>query len=349
MNDNNKALEKVEESSPAYLASASEEWGATRARVLRDTIAGQLDAPEFSLFVEVCRAKKLDPFSRQIHAVKRWDSMAGREVMTIQTGIDGFRTLAERTGKYVGQRGPFWCGDDGVWRDVWLEATPPKAAKVEVLRKDFDEPLVGVALFQEYAQQKKGGQLNHMWGKFSTVMLAKCAEAVALRRAFPEQLSGLYTNDEMHQAEDQYRRTTARDDAMKATAPIERDANGESTKTYQEIPRGNAKAAGASATKTLLLYVAALDSCENVDDISETIESWAGKLPAKAAAYIEAYEEHRRSAFDGTSLDADKERLVEAINAMRVTAREQSNGVDVAALDTAQGKTRVPGEDDDKR
>jgi phage recombination protein Bet len=163
--------------------------------LLRLTICPTLTDAEFALFAEVCRRSKLDPFRRQIYAVKR-DTKRG-PVVTHQTSIDGFRVIAERSDKYEGQAPPLWCGADGAWRDVWLEKTPPSAAKIGVYRTGFREAIVAVARFSSYVVTGFGDML---WQKMPDVMIAKCAESLALRKAFPEDLSGLYTSEEMGQA-----------------------------------------------------------------------------------------------------------------------------------------------------
>jgi phage recombination protein Bet len=188
-------------------APSVQHWTDEEKKLIKSQIAPGASDNELRLFQAQCQRTGLDPFSRQIYAIMRdsWDPKTKQTVqkMTIQTSIDGFRVIAQRSGKYAGQNGPYWCGADGEWKDVWLSNDLPAAAKVLVFHRDFDRPVVGIALFSEYAAKKKDGTLIGLWkkGEKPTIMIAKCAEALAFRKAFPNDLSGLYTAEEMSQAD----------------------------------------------------------------------------------------------------------------------------------------------------
>lgn len=149
-------------------------------------------------FAEICKRTQLDPLARQIYPAKRTANNVDK--WSADVSIDGFRLVAQRSGDYAGQVGPEWCGPDGVWRDIWTSAEHPFAARVGVLRRGFSAPLYAIAKWSSYAATTKG-ELTFIWKKFPDLMLAKCAEALALRRAFPMELSGLYTTEEMGQAD----------------------------------------------------------------------------------------------------------------------------------------------------
>jgi phage recombination protein Bet len=166
-------------------------------QIIRDSFANGASDQEFALLMEVARSRRLNPLMRQIHFVKRWDSGKGREVWSVQVSIDGLRAVAERTGLYAGQDEPEFVEEpDGTL----------KLCKVRVYRKDWPRPAVGVAHWSEYVQTIRDRATGKerpaaMWARMPHVMLAKCAESLALRKAFPEDASGLYTTEEMGQAE----------------------------------------------------------------------------------------------------------------------------------------------------
>jgi phage recombination protein Bet len=165
-------------------------WSPQQLSALKSLGLAQADAGDLAFFFHQAQRTGLDPFARQIYMINR----GGR--WGIQTSIDGFRIIAQRSGQYAGQTAPYWCGDDGVWKDVWLSNTPPVAAKIGVYRSNFAEPTWAIARWDSYAVLN-----NPIWKKMPDVMLAKCAESLALRKAFPNDLSGIYTDEEMSQVD----------------------------------------------------------------------------------------------------------------------------------------------------
>jgi phage recombination protein Bet len=177
------------------------QWTPERVDLLKRTIARGASDDEFGLFLAICQRTGLDPFTNQIYLVPRWDAMLRRDVRRPQVGIDGMRLVAQRSGEYAGQTRTEWCGSDGKWLDVWLQKEPPAAARVGVYRAGFVEALCATALWSEYCPRLKDGTPMRQWQQMPALMLAKCAEALAIRRAFPAELSGVYTNEEMAQAD----------------------------------------------------------------------------------------------------------------------------------------------------
>lgn len=151
---------------------------------------------EVEAFTLLCERTGLSPIARQIYLLPR-RGKSGTTWSTL-TSIDGIRVSAHRSEKYLGQAGPFWCGPDGKWVDVWLSDKPPAAAKVGVYLKGAEEPTWAVANWESY--YPGDGPQGQMWRKFHYLMLAKCAEALALRKALPAEMQGLYTAEEMAQA-----------------------------------------------------------------------------------------------------------------------------------------------------
>ena len=156
------------------------------------------------------RVLGLNPLADQIYFERR-KLRDGSYSLITTISIDAYRLQADRTGKYTGQEGPYWCGTDGKWRDVWIppnDSEPyPYAAKVGVRRTNFEAVLWTVCRFKPYAPMIKDrttGQrvLKAFWHQHPDGQIAKCTEAAGLRRTFPKELGRIYVTEEMENTVD---------------------------------------------------------------------------------------------------------------------------------------------------
>lgn len=186
---------------PTALAIRSEQtyWDDKQIAALSQLGLRNAPAGDLAVFFHQSKRTGLDPFARQLYMIER----KGR--WGIQTSIDGFRVIADRS---CATRGWVRSEEDTIWYDQSGAAhtepiKSPAAARYTcvVLTANGQARFSAVARFDEYAA---GGP---MWTRMPALMIAKCAEALALRKAFPQDLSGLYTDDEMSQADNNHRPT----------------------------------------------------------------------------------------------------------------------------------------------
>lgn len=178
-----QALQKVDQDQGLITAYKREEID-----LIKQTVARGATDIELNFFLYTAQLRGLNPLAKQIYFQKRKNSRTGKEDMTILTGIDGYRLIADRTGKYAG------C-DDLIFDD---EENPRKATAI--IYKIVGGTRCAFTASARWDQYYPGDHLGFMWRKMPHLMLGKCAEALALRKAFPEELSGLYVKEEMDQA-----------------------------------------------------------------------------------------------------------------------------------------------------
>lgn len=192
--------------------------------------------PHVLQFLHLCQMRDLDPFLGEAHLVtygkinRREGRVYDDRTYKLIVGIDGFRKRGEDSLQYAGQTSPEWCGEDGVWKEVWSAETVPVAARVGIFRKGHDVPTYGVAHYTEFvpmvdewvgrgkSAQRTGRKIpTPMWQKMPRNQTAKCAEAQAWRKAFPRRMAGMYAPEEMERAVAEYsdeRRRLAEEEAQ---------------------------------------------------------------------------------------------------------------------------------------
>ena len=142
---------------------------------IKATVAKDLTDAELALFIEHCKGTRLNPYKKEVWAIKA----GGR--LQVMTGIAGFLAIANNHPMF-----------DGMEVEVDNDEKPTKAT-CRVWRKDRKFPAVGVALLKEY------GRETPIWKQMPRVMLTKVAKSIAIREAFPTELNGIYTEEEMPQ------------------------------------------------------------------------------------------------------------------------------------------------------
>ena len=189
----------AERETPAALVARGltlEQW-----RVLKDAIWPAAKSNEAILMaIDYCRARGLDPFKRIVHIVPVWDSEKKCLVETVWPGIAELRTTAARTGQYAGKDEPRF-GDTVEARFGEVDINFPEWCQVTVYRLIAGERVAfhGARVYWEeaYATKGRSDEPNTMWRKRPRGQLSKCAEAEALREAFPEEIGGDYSVEEM--------------------------------------------------------------------------------------------------------------------------------------------------------
>lgn len=152
---------------------------------------------EVMMFLEMCKAQKLNPFIGEAYLVKYGNQAAqritGKDVFIKRAAespiFDGMRAgivVVNRKGELEYREGSLKLPNEqiiGGWCEVYL--------------KDKKYPAKAVVSFEEYAGRKANGEINSMWSSKPGTMIRKVAQSQALREAFPNELRGLYQAEEM--------------------------------------------------------------------------------------------------------------------------------------------------------
>lgn len=193
-------LPAVQQNGTLAILADQSMWTVEQRAVLASLgVAADCTNAELAGYLHLCQRRGLDPFLKQVYLIGRWDKSEGRKVYRPQTGIDGFRVIARRAADRSGidyeYEDTIWWAEDGTQHEVWLWEFAPAAAKVVVVRNG--RRFAGVARFAAFVDTDKDGNPKNQWKTNPDGQIGKCAEAQALRKAFPEDLGDIYSDVEM--------------------------------------------------------------------------------------------------------------------------------------------------------
>lgn len=291
-------------------------WTIEQRALIRMTFASGATDGEFAALLAVAESRNLNPFTKQVYFVKRWDSQKRSETWAVQVSIDGLRAIAERTGLYAGQDEPEY---------EYEENGTIRLCRVRVYRKDWGgRACVGVAHWREYVQLSREAKPNAMWAKYAHIMIAKCAEALALRKAFPEAASGLYTTEEIP-IEQPQRVDVVRSDEpeARASAAIDREiAESIAEAKYQSgLTTPQAPAADGRDPRTTPSFQRLLDALEKAVDTGSVVGAWIAhshELVQEGSDVLREGQEQLRKAW--AAFGGEKGALTKSIEAAREAA-----------------------------
>lgn len=158
---------------------------------------GSVTDQEVVMFLNLCKAQRLNPFLREAYLIKY-----GNQPATIVTGKEVFTKRARRNKDYVGQQaGVIVLKEDGSIEQrigtFKLQDEELVGGWAKVFIKGYEQPVEITVSFDEYVGKKKDGEINSQWSTKPATMIRKVALVQALREAFPEDFQGLYSSEEM--------------------------------------------------------------------------------------------------------------------------------------------------------
>ena len=171
-------------------------------QIVQDYLVGtnaKITMPEFKLFTELCKVRKLNPFLREAYLIK----YSNNQPASIVVGKDAILKRAVLNSKYNGMKSGIIVTDEkgeiierkGTFK---LPSETLVGGWAEVYRKDWQNPIYSSVSLDEAIQKKGNGEPNSNWSKQPATMIEKVAKVRALREAFVEDLSGMYEAEEMN-------------------------------------------------------------------------------------------------------------------------------------------------------
>ncbi|WP_328769450.1 recombinase RecT [Streptomyces sp. NBC_00286] len=336
-------------------------------RALRAAFPDLVEASpaQLGIFFHYCKASGLDPFGRQIYMIKR--KSRGEIRWTIQTGIDGYRLIARRAADRAGQSIAYedfvWYDAEGGEHTVWLRDEPPAACRVVVWRGDSRFP--AVAHWREYAPkvwdyEAQEYKLGGLWPQMPASQLSKVAEALALRRACPADLSGLHVDEEMHAADvaefrEGVKAAVARLRSAKEQRPVESSTGQSATGVVDGEVVESAEPSSDAEAETAVEAQCAPEAAEssaagNAEDRMASAENERDKLEEARARVrdaaqrlglgFDAVNDRCFDDFEVSFQDATAEQLSELADALAPTADATDSPSDGASDSEAPGRRK---------